>query len=119
MLARAHNIAGYLENPWSSWVWHTPGIRRTLVFDDVFLVRVDQCQYGQPWKKPTGLLFWGVKAADLEHVRVCRPRGRRCSSSGRNHLKLRGKLGGTFRTSHATGYPWSLARAIHKVFTST
>jgi hypothetical protein len=52
-------------------------------------------------------------------LRVCKPRGRRCSSSGHNHLELRGKLGGTFRTSHATGYPWPLARAIHKVFTST
>ena len=50
-------VAGYLENPASSWVWETPQMLRLMQHPQVCIVRVDMCQYNVQWKKPQSCCF--------------------------------------------------------------
>ena len=93
-------IAGYLENPASSWVWETPQMRRLIQHPQVSIVRVDMCQYDVQWKKPTKLLFFGVAPT---HLQTCAGKSL-CSRTHRKHLQLSGIVGKKFLTEQAQIY---------------
>ena len=106
------NIPGFLENPSNSWVWQVPAIQRLIRHPAVHLIRVDQCQYNQQWRKPTKLLFWNVCPA---HLKVCSGKGR-CSRTNRAHLQLTGLVGKRFLTQHAQVYTKEFAAALMQSF---
>lgn len=101
-------IAGYLENPWTSRLWLVRGIRRLLKSGKAFLIRVDQCQYGNQWKKPTGLLIWGCF---LFQLKIC-GQGSTCSRTRKPHLQLTGAFKGKFLTRQAQVYTQQFASAV-------
>lgn len=102
------NGKGYLENPWLSMVWHTPEIQRLLKDPRVHLVRLDACQYDCAWKKPTGLLMWGVSKPQFK---VCHG-FHFCSRTKKRHVQLTGISGGRFLTQQAQVYSHTMARAL-------
>ena len=102
----------FLENPSNSWVWQVPAIQRLIRHPAVHLIRVDQCQYNQQWRKPTKLLFWNVCPA---HLKVCSGKGR-CSRTNRAHLQLTGLVGKRFLTQHAQVYTKEFAAALMQSF---
>ena len=113
-LAVQMQIPVALENPWTSWLWHMPGIRRLINMPRVLLDKFDFCEYGMPWRKRTGLMYYGV---DLAPVFVCCEGRHLCSFTGRPHVILRGKDGeGRDRTLAAEPYPRSFCQACAKGF---
>ena len=108
-------IPGYLENPRSSRLFRTPGVLK-LVHEGKAIYRdADLCQFGVPYKKPTRVLFWGIKVPENVFAR-CTGSGGRCSKTGHKHINLRGKVGKRFLTTEAAMYPESFARAISNIF---
>ena len=101
-------VAGYLENPWTSRLWLVRGIRRLLRSGMAFLIRVDQCQYGTQWRKPTGLLIWGCSPFQLK---IC-GQGSLCSRTRKPHLQLTGAFKGKFLTRQAQVYTKQFASAV-------
>ena len=93
-------VAGYLENPASSWVWETPQMLRLMQHPQVCIVRVDMCQYNVQWKKPTKLLFFGVAP---KHLLTCSGKSV-CSRTNKKHLQLSGIVGKRFLTEQAQIY---------------
>ena len=92
---------GYLENPLSSRIWKTPQIRRLLQDHRVQFVKTHLCMYGTQWKKPTGILLWNCKVADLLkcHGKFA------CSRTSKPHVQLTGIKGNKFLTELAQVYP--------------
>ena len=100
-----------LENPYSSYAWHTPTIVNFIRQFQPFVEHLDFCQYGEAWKKPTTVMgnFWYVPSI----VRRCAGSFRRCSASLQPHLALSGLAdNGLFRTLLAQPYPKELARLV-------
>lgn len=88
--AHQAGIPWILENPYSSWAFKTPEARALQQKGAVFL-KLDQCQYGTPWKNRTGLLAGNLDVYDLARLnKTCDYRDGRCSKSGRPHVVLEG-----------------------------
>ena len=101
-------IPGYLENPLSSRVWHTKGMKLLLRDGRVRLVSLDQCQYGTPWKKPTRLLVWLCPSFCMLRCSGAKW----CSRTRRPHIQLSGIKGNRFMTEQAQVYTPEFARAV-------
>ena len=101
-------VCGYLENPLSSRLWKAPCIRRLLQDHRIFEVKLDFCQYGTQWKKPTKLLVWGVPPFQLLR---CKGKST-CSRTKKPHLVLTGLAGKRFLTEHAQVYPKLFGEAL-------
>ena len=101
-------VAGYLENPASSWVWETPQMLRLMQHPQVCIVRVDMCQYDVQWKKPTKLLFFGVAPM---HLLTCTGKSV-CSRTNKKHLQLSGIVGKRFLTEQAQIYSKAFSQQL-------
>ena len=104
-----------LENPASSNMWHVPQLKKLLKEKHIRLVEIDQCSFGQPWRKRTKLLFSRCDPQDLESFEQrhkCHGR-RRCDFSGREHLQLTGSgPDGKPLTRKAQTFPSKMCRAL-------
>ena len=113
LISQLHSrgIAWALENPWSSRAWLTQQVHALQNQSNVFLQRLDYCQYHMPWKKATGIMFSGV---DLHPVfRICSGTKGRCNSTGKHHLILEGKdSDGKWLTHRAQPYPPQLCSEL-------
>ena len=76
--------SGWIENPRTSMLWKTPGIKRLLRLGGRF-VDAHFCQYGTSYKKATRFLVWGPKSGDVVLSTCCGRRGV-CSRTGRRHV---------------------------------
>ena len=101
-------IPGYLENPMCSRLWLCPMIRKLLQDTRVTVVKVDMCQYGTQWMRPTKLMVWNVNKFDMLR---CRSRGV-CDRTSKAHLVLTGISGKRFLTEHAQVYPKAFGEAL-------
>ena len=108
-LCLALGIPGYLENPQSSLIWRTAGMRKLIKLGCVRLVTTHMCQHGAQWRKATSFLFWNFKHEVI--LPVCHMKKGRCSASGKRHL-LSGLSGSTFTTQQAQIYPRTLANLL-------
>ena len=121
-LATRLNLHWAVENPLGSMLWMLPGFvsLRGNSKDHVF-VRVDYCQYGTNWQKPTAILSNCHSMAEVGaqcRMTICESSHTRriCSSSGKCHVKLRGKDDeGHWKTSHAEAYPLRLCKRIAQI----
>jgi rubredoxin len=111
-----------VENPLTSMLWVLPGFKQ--LKDDTIknvFVRVDYCQYGTSWQKPTAILSNCAALADVGatcHMGMCESSGTRriCSRSGECHVRLCGlDSDGVWNTSHAEPYPARLCTRIATV----
>ncbi len=112
------NIVAGMENPMGSVIWRLPQVKALpeRMPRQVFLATCDYCQYGVRWKKPTTILWVGVKRAMAPTKRCVMRPGARCSRTGRCHIKLgQGRLDpktGKPTTQVAEPYPPRLAKAF-------
>ena len=84
----------------------TPEVDKMKHFCRVGYFVLDQCRYGAPSKKPTGMLL----PLDCGHMAL------HCNHT-RRHVQLRGvDSEGNFRTTPAAHYPPGLCQALAKVF---
>ena len=97
-----------VETPWGAFSRHLPWWKHFAAVSTE--VRLDQCRYGAPYMKPTGLLCTSREFAPL---------GRRCRCTT-SHERLEGA-----RTTQAAAYPWTmclevakLAKAVTKIRTA-
>ena len=105
------SIPWVLENPWTSRAWLTPPMKRLLAWDDVSFGRLDFCQYHMPWRKATGLMYYGINLQPI--MRTCTGISNRCSASGRRHIVLEGKdSANQWWTHRAQPYPEQLCIEI-------
>ena len=100
------NIPGYIENPKTSMLWKVPWIRRQINKGVLLVNKVDFCQYGTAFKKPTIFLTWNFSVS----LKTCTPNNCRCSYTGSFHETLTGISNWKFRTSAAQVYPRKLAK---------
>lgn len=103
--------SGYLENPATSMLWLTRGVKRLLKLKGFRLLTFDMCQFQCAWKKPTKLLVWGEWSEGLEVPR-CSGKAGRCSRTHKPHYTLSGVANGRFRTSAAQVYPEALGEFL-------
>lgn len=104
-----------LENPWTSRIWLTSGIKQ-LLSDRAMLQRVDYCSYGTPWRKSTGLLS-NLHQVILPACTICQPVAGRCQYSHHRHLALSGKdANGNWLTLRAQPYPVKFCRRLAQLF---
>ena len=110
-LCEKYRIPYVLENPLSSMAWLMPPIQRFLRTYSPHIIHLDYCQFGEPWRKPTQLLF---NYLDLSSVALqCQPFHGNCSRSKRPHLRLAGRdEKGVFWTLRAQPYPTELTDKI-------
>jgi hypothetical protein len=118
-LANRLKLHWAVENPLTSMLWMLPGFLslKANKHQNVF-VRVDYCQFGTSWQKPTAILS-NCKALSAVgatcHMTLCKSSGTRriCSRSGKCHHRLAGLDDeGVWHTSHAEPYPVKLCRLI-------
>eukprot|EP00973_Karenia_brevis_P044738 6195560-Karenia_brevis.AAC.1 len=85
---------------------------------EVNFVRLDYCQYGTPWRKPTAFLTWHFPLFNQTGRRCHGQRGI-CSRTHQAHEILQG-LGpdGKFKTLIAQPYPKQLCSAYAKAAVS-
>lgn len=103
-----YGVPWAIENPASSRCWLTPVFKK-LAKHGTF-VHLDFCQFHEPWKKPTSILYHGI---DFSSVGQRCTGGKLCSRTGKNHLILKGiSPSGEFWTLIAQPYPWILVRKL-------
>ena len=117
-LCKKHHIIVSLENPRSSRLWITPVMLQLLRTASKW--KVDFCQYGTEWKKPTLFCIWSQTALVLPD-QLCHPVHNLCSQSGKRHRVLQGVApGGKNWTAIAEPCPTRLttdfARAVDALF---
>ena len=101
-----------LENPRNSLLWACPPIAAAVRAGEIR--SVDFCSYGAPWRKRTGLCFWGCPPAERFRP-LCRGRGGRCSSTGKPRVRLQGNdANNQPRTKTAEPYPELLCVDVWK-----
>ena len=119
LLANRLKLHWAVENPLTSMLWMLPGFLLLKANKDqnVF-IRVDYCQFGTSWQKPTAILS-NCKALTAVgatcRMTLCTSSGTRriCSYSGKCHQRLAGlDDDGVWHTSHAEPYPLKLCRLI-------
>ena len=110
-LASSLNLVWVLENPLSSRLWLTPGVK-ALQRAGAELLRFDYCAYGVPWRKSIGLLHSRFHLLP-EPCFSCHPTDGRCEYSRRRHLSLTGTDSNNQRlTLRAQPYPQQLCIGI-------
>jgi len=121
-LANQLKLHWAVENPLTSMLWMLP-VFLALRADNkkhVF-IRVDYCQYGTEWQKPTAILSNCRALQEVAatcRMTLCASSGTRriCSRSGKCHVRLSGlDDDGLWNTSHAEPYPVKLCRRIAAV----
>ena len=111
-LCLLHNVPWALENPATSRCWITPQL--TKLAESCDIVHFDFCQYQEPWRKRTTVMFSLVDFSSLH--RICKGTGSICSRSGKRHLNLKGiSPSGKFWTLVAQPYPISLVECISEL----
>lgn len=117
------NIVAGMENPKGSVMWLLPEVQALLgrkPGGQVFLASCDYCQYGVKWKKPTTILWVGVKQ-DMTPTKHCIMQAGQCSRTGQYHTKLgQGRVDpktGKAMTQVAEPYPTRLAVAFANCMT--
>lgn len=96
-------IAYFLENPDSSWMWRLRGFSRFAEADSQHIFRFCFCRFGTPWMKPTRV----ATATKLRALRMW------CACS-QKHLQLRGysKVHKKSWTAVAEPYPRGLSKLL-------
>ena len=103
-----------VENPRFSRAWDMRCMQRFISQCHPGWVVFDFCQYGEPWRKPTGLLFQHIDFSAL-HAE-CHPQQGFCSHSKRPHICLKGRVEqGSLLTLKAQPYPYALATVVADV----
>ena len=105
-------IPWVIENPKTSRLWLVHQVQRLLRAGAEFC-EVHFCQFGEPWRKATYLLFWGLPSF-MNLSKICQgvPRGF-CSRTGKRHIQLSGVDDkGRWLTRLAQPYPWRLCHCI-------
>lgn len=103
-----------IENPETSMAWEVPAMQKFISTTHAKECSLDFCMFGEPWKKPTKLVYnflsldaLGKKCTSQTHV---------CSKTHRPHVPLKGVANnGKFMTLLAQPYPWRLAAAFADV----
>ena len=103
-----------VENPRASWLWKLPVWRGIVDDPRTTLCCCDQCMYGAPWRKRTGLLCGNIPTESLAKLdKRCNGSRGCCDRTGRQHILLIGTDGhGVCWTKRAQSYPLKLAQAI-------
>ena len=99
-----------VENPHSSRCWITPVMKEILDHPEVKFLELHFCQFGERWKKPTGIMHAFVDLSCINST--CRGVNKICSATGRKHVPLKGQLNGVFMTLIAQPYPFQLTRVL-------
>eukprot|EP00972_Heterocapsa_arctica_P085821 12647676-Heterocapsa_arctica.AAC.1 len=60
MLCVSLDIPVAVENPHSSWLWHAPPMEHLRSRNVIREFVIDFCQWGQPWRKRTIFISYGV-----------------------------------------------------------
>lgn len=100
-----------LENPYSSFAWHMPPMKKFIKLFMPYVETLDYCQFGEDWKKSTTIMgnYWNLPVISKR----CTGTRNICSATGRPHVPLAGKAAnGLYRTLLAQPYPWALADLI-------
>ena len=106
-LCQQNNVPWCFENPASSRCWMTPRVQSL----GGRYIELDFCQFGEPWRKRTGLLHGGVDFSQL--ARLCSGQKGWCSTTGRKHQHLSGtNEHGAFWTRVAQPYPLALVTML-------
>ena len=115
LICLALRIPFILENPYSSRCWITPIMQQVLRVAACKLIRLDFCCFGEPWKKPTGLLHAFIDLSEVE--KICKGTGHLCSNTNKKHVALKGKApDGRFMTLVAQPYPIKLVQQLSNIF---
>ena len=97
-----------VENPEDSFLWELKSFKRLAKLEGVRFIRLDQCAYGGPYKKPTGVL---TNCPWLGQGRSCK------DAPPHLHTTLQGKVWSykvertVWFTSEAAEYPTGLCEA--------
>ena len=107
-----------LENPLTSMIWLLPEVAQLGGAQEV---KLDMCQFGTPWMKPTRLLLWNCRPAPT----LCRrcnmtytmKDGTVCTKTGQKHEQLSGpsKSKGAWKTTAAATYPAQFCTEVAEV----
>lgn len=107
-LCERYNVGWSLENPRGSRLFELPMLAPRLQQPHVYIVDVDYCQYGEPFKKPTRiytnlreLIALGRTCNHRSHVEVLR---------GSERVFHQGKWTTAPKTRRAGAYPFQLVR---------
>ena len=103
-----------LENPHTSRLWLAPPIKHLLAHKLMDYGYTDYCQDGQPFRKRTRLMWFGVQLRPA--LKQCTGARGICSRTGASHEQLAGSIGGKFRTLLAQPYPHGLCRRLASSF---
>lgn len=110
-LCEQHGVPYVLENPSSSRAWLMPPLRAFADRYSPFFVELDYCQYNEPWKKPTTLMYNFLDLSSLH--RKCNTVKGVCSHTHRQHIVLAGRdSSGQYLTLRAQPYPHALVTAF-------
>ena len=111
-----------LENPRGSYMWHDRRLRRVLKRGGVIYMVVDQCAFGQPWRKSTTLAFINCHDADFGKLATATCGGRNgfCTFNKQYHVQLSGdpRVAKVAPAKQAQAFPKPLAAAIVKTLLS-
>ena len=111
-LCNRHRVPWALENPHSSRCWITDPMKPILHASRY--VVLDFCQYGEAWRKRTGIMYQGIDLSSLE--KCCQGHNGNCSRTNRKHLRLTGtNTSGNFWTLVAQPYPLLLVQAVARL----
>ena len=100
-----------LENPLSSLAWDMAPMRKLISRFHLQCVHLDYCQFGELWKKPTCLLYYGLDISSLN--KRCNTHRGKCSRTKRPHIALVGlDADGHFMTLKAQPYPYALCKQL-------
>lgn len=113
-LCLAYRVPFILENPLSSMAWAMPPLIHLQRQHSLQVCDLDFCQYGEIWKKPTRLLFYGIDISSLA-IR-CTGQKHMCSRTRRQHWPLTGRdASGVFWTLRAQPYPFALCSSFARL----
>lgn len=113
-LCEASNVPYVLENPLSSMLWLLPPLYDFVQQHDGQYCDLDCCQFREPWKKPTRLLYQGIDIFSLS-LR-CTGKNNICSWHRRPHVSLTGRdKFNVFLTLRAQPYPWQLCQRFSQL----
>lgn len=106
-LCEQYKVPYVLENPLTSFAWSMPPLVQFEQHHQSRFCDLDFCMFGEPWKKPTRLMYKFLDLKPLESR--CQGHLNICSRSKRPHFPLKGRdAAGVFWTLRAQPYPWPL-----------
>ena len=103
-----------LENPHSSMLWFAPEVKELLKHVSCLTHVCDFCQFGTAWRKRTRFASWCGSAFKPLTKKICKQKGKICSSTLAPHVRLTGHSasGKCFLTRKAEAYPDLLAAML-------